>query len=817
MTYAPRLLPPTLLRLAAGVALLLGSSFVPWAPAAAAGTAAGTQIQNFATASYTDDNNQSYSTQSNTVTTTVQNAPSLTATAPAAQNVSPGETVVDTYTLTNTGNGNGNFMVPAAPTISSGTIAGYTLSLTNVNGTVYSPCTIAAPCSLATLQADLATASATVPNAVLSNGGSPVATLGVVYILPQTGAATSYTTTIAPEITQAAAGTAPASTSAAVSASVTDAEHVDARIDIAKSAVTPTTTTAPILYSFGINNGGFFGANDLTSAEHFLGASVPGVIAVLDKLPSTGSFQQSFAPGNDRLPTTLPTGETATVYLSTNGTTWVTEAASSPSTAYTYVALYLSGGSGGIELPGNPSGSTGSGTGVTNPQITFTFGGTQPPTGQGSSNPNLLNIANSIAGGNPEDNGAVPVIAPGVTAGTTDASITSPATTFGPTEANVTPSPSTPSVPGGASNTVLVGGAVVNSVLNGPIGLPAATGAYNGSATSTNQLDFTAASFDCTSGGTGSTQSINNGTTQCTWPTGGVAIPNTLQNNGTGNDTFTLAVTPPAGYTVALYVANGCPVTTLSTAVLPIAPYQTSGACTIGAQLATTTSGGVTTTTSGQSALAIASGASLNYIAVFAPATGTATPPFVAVTSEIAAYGSSGTAGTPGADSNDTYDTLYPGGPLQLTKSATTVTNCPAGANPAPAAGTVCPGGTITYAIAVANVAPIGQAVIGAGSANGEPAFAIAGITLKAGAVITENGTLSGSAWFTPTYGIDANVAPSYPTGTTPTYLTNGIGSTSTLHATGSPTKGPSGFTLLFNNSITAGYSGTITFQVTVQ
>ena len=816
MTFASKLLR-TSLRLAVGGAMLFCFSIVSLGTASAAPTAAGTQIQNFATASYTDSNDQPYTTQSNTVTTTVQNAPSLTVVAPASQTVSPGETVVDTYTLTNTGNGNGNFVLPAAATISSGVVAGYTLSLTNINGTVYNPCTVAAPCTLAQVQADLATANATVPDATLANGGSPVATLGVVYVVPETGAATSYTTAIAPEITQAAAGTAPAETSATVPATVTDNEHPDARLDIVKSAVTPTTTTAPIVYTFGINDGGFFGAHDVTSAQHLLGAPVPGVIAILDKLPAAGTFQQSFAPGNDKLPTTLPTGETATVYLSTNGTTWVTEAASNAGTAYTYVALYLSGGAGGVELPGNPAGSTGSGTGVTNPQITFTFGGTQPPTGTGSSNATLSNIANSIIGGNPGDNGAVPVIAPGVTPGTTDASITAPATTFAPTEANVTPSPTTPSVPGGASNIVLVGGAVVNSVLNGPIGIPGATGSYTGTGTATNQLDFTAVGFACTTGGNGTATSINNGTTACTWPTAGVSVPNTLTNNGTGADTFNIAVTPPAGYNVAIYVANTCPATTLTTAVLPIAPYQTTGECTQGTLLATTATGGVTTTAAGQAALALASGASLNYIVVYTPAAGTTTLPFVPITADVAAYGSAGTAATPGADSNDTYDTLYPGGALQLTKSAVTAPNCPAGTTPAPVAGTVCPGGTITYSIAVKNIAPIGQAATGAGAANGEPAFAIAGISLKTGAVITEDGTLAASSWFTPTFGIDATVAPSYPTGTTPTYTTTGTGATGTLHATGSATKGPSGFTLLFNNPITAGYSGTITFQITVQ
>jgi hypothetical protein len=803
----------------AGLALVF--AFGTIGTAYAAPTAPGVQITNTATASYTDSNNQPYTTQSNTVTTTVQNAPSLTVAPPAAQNVSPGETVVDNYTLTNTGNAPGNFVIPTAPS-NQGTLVGYTLSLTNSSGIVQNPCTTAAPCTFAQLQAALATTADTV-----SNTTNPTATVGIIYTVPQTGitAPQSFVSNLAAEITQPAVATgggAAASTSAlSPTVTVTDTEHPDARIDINKSATTPTTTTAPIVYSFGVNDGGFYGAHDLNSAKLLLGATAPGVIAVLDKLPSFNGFQQSYSSGSDVVPTAIAGGfTTATIYLSTNGTTWVTKANSVAGTNYTYVALYLSGGAGGVELPGNPTGSTGSGTGVTNPQFTFTFGATQPPAGTGSGGANLSNIANSITGGNPGDTGIVPIIAPGVTAGTADGSVTTPGgadTLFGPTETNTTSSPpNAAGGAGGASNTVLVGGAIVNAVLNGPVGLPASVGAYDGTSTASNQLDFTSVAFPCTTNGTTTAPGVTGGTT-CVFPTAGVAVPNTLSNTGTASDSFTIAVTPPTGYTVALYVANNCPTTTTTTAVLPIAPYGTAGAeCTLGTQLTTTTTGGVVSTSAGQAALTVASGASLNYIAVYTPIAGTTTAPFTPLTADIAAYGSSGTAATPGPDSNDTYNTLYPGGALQLTKSAAIVNNCPTGASATIPATGVCPGGTITYTIAVKNNAPLGQAVAGSGSSSGEPAFAIAGITVKSGAVVTEDGTAAPSTWYAGTYGIDATVAPSFPTNTTPQYTLNGTATTVALHATGSTTKGPSGFTLTFNNAITAGYSGTITFQVTV-
>src|ERR1700687_6200197 len=96
--------------LACCVLILLGQ------PAGAA-TAAGTLISNTASATYTDNNGVTYSTNSNTVVVEVQNAPSLTiftnngAAAGTGTGV-PNSCLSDVYTLTNTGNGAGHFQVP---------------------------------------------------------------------------------------------------------------------------------------------------------------------------------------------------------------------------------------------------------------------------------------------------------------------------------------------------------------------------------------------------------------------------------------------------------------------------------------------------------------------------------------------------------------------------------------------------------------------------------------------------------------------------------------------------------------------------------
>ena len=92
---------PTLLRAALALAALC-----LWAAPALAQTAGGTQIQNRASATYSDGTN-SYSVVSNTVTVTVANVSGLAITPDAGSvpNVVAGQTNVDfTFTVTNTGN-----------------------------------------------------------------------------------------------------------------------------------------------------------------------------------------------------------------------------------------------------------------------------------------------------------------------------------------------------------------------------------------------------------------------------------------------------------------------------------------------------------------------------------------------------------------------------------------------------------------------------------------------------------------------------------------------------------------------------------------
>ncbi|MEY2838620.1 MAG: hypothetical protein RJB60_919 [Pseudomonadota bacterium] len=74
-----------------------------------AAPAAGTQIGNQASATYTDASQASRTVTSNAVVTTVQQVAALTLTSDGARSVSPGGQVVYPHTLTNTGNGSDSF------------------------------------------------------------------------------------------------------------------------------------------------------------------------------------------------------------------------------------------------------------------------------------------------------------------------------------------------------------------------------------------------------------------------------------------------------------------------------------------------------------------------------------------------------------------------------------------------------------------------------------------------------------------------------------------------------------------------------------
>jgi len=394
----------------------------------------------------------------------------------------------------------------------------------------------------------------------------------------------------------------------------------------------------------------------------------------------------------------------ATLYYTTDATGatgWTTTYNASAA----MIGVYVTGGTGGVEFPSNPSGSSGGGS-VTNAQITLTFN-TNQPSGFGSGvSGSVSNIANSIVGGNIGATGLEPIIGPGVPGGTYDSASTSGLLgSSGPLQ-NTTPSVGiTP--PGGASNIATSQAFAAFSVLNGPVGLPAATASYpaapnNGSAAASNMLDFTAVGFACSNGAT-----INSGSFTCSVPAADITVPNSFENFGNATDTFTLTAQAPAGYTVQLFNAT-----------CPVGPYGfILPTCTIGTQITGVSSPGGSI---GGSAGSVTSGGTVNYVAVYKNASAVA--PWVGVDSDITVTGSN-------AETNDTHDDLYPGSVVKLTKSLSILSNgCPTGASPAAPAGMVCPSGIIQYAVAYANVAPASVAP-GGSNAGTEPSWALAGIT----------------------------------------------------------------------------------------
>ena len=753
--------------------------------ALAAGTTPNTVISNTATATYNDGNGNSYSTNSNTVTTTVQNAPSLSIAPPAAQNVAAGQVVVDTYTLSNTGNAAGTFSIPTgspATVSSNGTFVGYVISGTT--------CTALSPCNITSANTALAGLAATAPGATI--------TIGVEYAVsttpsPSTGGTVATTLTAA--ITQPALGAAPAATSANATATGTDNIQPQARLDLQKSTVAPASATSDINFTITANNGGAFGATDLQSVKALLGSPAAGVI-VSDKIPTFGGAPLTLDLAAGLAPTVTlsgaSAGATATLYYSTSSTgaqgSWTTSYIAGDS----FIAVLISGGALGVELPSRPGGSSGAGA-VTSPQVTLSFN-TNQPTGTGAANAgSITNIANSLIGGNPGATGITPIIGP--FSGTGEADSATPTTSISGAINNTTSSTGA-GAPGGASNTVTSQAFATNTVVVGPLNNPGTTGSYpaapnNGTAAATNNLDYTAAGFVCANGA-----AINNGTFTCTIPTAGITVPGTFQNTGNGADTLTLSVSAPAGFTAQAFLATGCSPS--------ISSLNTTG-CTIGAPITGVVAAG--STGSGSLGTVPSSGMG-NYIVAYKPTTpGTsAVAPFTAINSVITVAGSQG--GTVSSDSNNTNIVLYPGGPISLSKSQAIVTNCPTGST-GQTAGAVCPGGTITYTVTYLNGAPA-SSIAGGANVGTQPAFTYNAITTPASGagvlVVTEDGAAGTNNWATFTNGLTAA-----PTTTGTTTFTFAYAPTAGTAA------GSGRFIATANGAVNAGATGTIVFSAIVK
>lgn len=627
-------------------------AFATAAPAwAAGGTTAGTTISNTATATYSDGTS-TYNSQSNTVNTTVQNAPALTISPPSgtpgANTVSPGGTVTDTYTLTNTGNGPGYFQLTGAQGTADGVTAGqasFTQYVVNVPGQSQQTFT-----TLASVNSYLATGNSGGPYTVPQASGAPTAanqiTVGVTYTA-NAGASGTITTLLTPDVVQAAGSGTTQQTSSTVTGQYSDNVVSDARLDLQKIATVGGTSAAPtVQYDVRVNNGG--GRNVVAVKRNALpaGSGITGDgVVVTDKLPSYSSTQLTLSGTPSFVK--QPTG--AAFIYSTDGTTWTTT-----STGAVYVGVYVPASaitaSFGATNPGSSQNSVT--TAQAQLEFTFTINGS---TANGSANTTAItNVANGIYG---DQSGFVE--GPGITFQSVTNNASATASQTAPAVANTNGSLT------GSGAVVSAAAPIATSVLNGPSGAPGATGAD-----STTNTDYTALSY--TNGGT-ILAAVTGSTVSVPASAATILFTNSVQNTGNKDDVYALSAATGTGLTA---LPAGWTVT-----------FQNH-----------TTHATITT-------IAVASGATAQYDVVYTP------PASATAFNAYTPYGDAVTATSQNDNtkSNVTLDEAFVGGFVQMQKSVTVASGQPcASATTFSVSSTVNPGDCMQYTIAYTNVAPSG-------------------------------------------------------------------------------------------------------------
>ena len=744
--------------LAIAAPVVVGFGLASTAPASAAATPAGTTISNTATATYQDPGGTTYNSQSNTVQTTVQNAPSMTIApttgAPGSNTVSPGGTITDTYTLTNTSNSPGYFQLTGVQSTDDGVTAGqgtFTTYVVNAGAGNQSFATIAA------VNTYLSTGNAGAAFLTAVNG---TITIGVTFSA-NAGASGTITTKLTPTVTLPGAPTGPTGTTTATSSSVigqyNDTVTLDARVDVQKTAAVGGSVAAPtVTYTVRFANGGarnlapvFKNALPGGNAAAYSGCtnSTACGVAFTDKLPSYNATQLT-------LTAAVPTisGATGTIIYSTDGTTWTTTQAGA-----VYIGVFLPAtsitGAGLTTFQPNNNATSQNTVSAGNAALTLSFV-MNGSTAAGAANANAItNVANSTYG---DQSGFIEGPGIGVQTVTNNAAATTAQTA--PIIANAN------GALAGAGFATSAASPLNTVLFNGPNGFPQAVGPTN------NNDDYTAVSY--TNGGA-SVAAVTGNTVTVAAGAAATTITNSLQNTGNKDDTYNLSAATAAGLTA---LPAGWTVTFQSTG------QAASGSC--GAVVLNTVI----------TSVCVPSGATQTYKTIYTPPAGATT--FNAYTG----YGDAITATSvnDNTKNNVTIDEIVVGGFVKLTKtwSVALLQPCATATVFTPSSVSVNPGDCVQYTIAYTNVMP-------SGGTND--------ITVNASSfVITEDGAAAGGAQvaYTNTWAANSNGLFAAPI--------DSNGGTLAGYNPGPGAVGSSRFTDTVG-ALAAGASGNCTFKVQVK
>ena len=281
------------------------------------------------------------------------------------------------------------------------------------------------------------------------------------------------------------------------------------------------------------------------------------------------------------------------------------------------------------------------------------------------------------------------------------------------------------SIPG-ASSGAECGSSPGTGLLIGPVGVPNATGSYDGNVAVTNNDDFVEksfapAAFNAINSST--TVGSPNGNTYTSAVTG-IALRHQVHNYGAAtSNVIYYAQAPAVGWTVAVYSDN---------------------AGVLGTQIGGTASSNTYQTTT---TVAITAGADSFVWTVYAAPTGLQA--FSRFDALLAVVDSGNTS-----NNNEVHDELYTSYVVQTKSFTITATNC----SGSPPAGTWCPGATLKYTIDVRNIAV---------AANGTtPASA----TLTANTLLLTDDGSNANSWAKD--GGYMNTPGTSSTGTAPTTVT---------------------------------------------